>query len=188
MDEQLMFEPLPPKPPTARLTGAFALAHFPFSILSVMALNVLSIDDIEAVTGWVGSFLVPSLILMALYLPLGLLFGAAIPWARINTAQELGRAIWTQAVIAWGWALTMLWSIFFIMPMGIFAVFLTFFLAFPSSLFVLSFSFVFAGSSLSLLLGSMMVLAIPAGLLPPLLFNLGSFCATRWSVEIEISR
>lgn len=184
MDEPLISEPLPQEPSTARLTGAFALAHFPFSILSVLALYLFpTIDPM-----WLNRPLVPALVLMALYFPLGLLFGAGIPWARVHTYQDLGRAISYQAGIAWLWAIAMLWSVFFVMPVGFFAMALTLFLAFPSSLFALSFLSLFPDASLPLILISFMSLAIPAGLLPPLLFNLGSYCATRWRLEIEISR
>lgn len=181
MDEPLISGPLPPEPSTARLTGAFALAHFPFSILSVLALYLLTTID----PMWLNRPLVPALVLMALYFPLGLLFGAGIPWARIHTSQELVRAISSQTMIAWGWAAAMFLGFFLGIWLG---VVLTFLLAFPSSLFALLFCSLFPDASLPLMLVSLMALAVPAGLLPPLLFNLGSFCATRWRLEIEIGR
>ncbi len=186
MGERLISDPPPQTPSTARLTGAFALAHFPFSLLSLfLTLYLFPAINAEFATTWADDTLVPALVLMALYFPLGLLFGAGIPWARVHTPQELVRAISSQAMIAWGWAAAMFSTLFLGLWPG---VILTFFLAFPSSLFALSFCFLFPDASLPLLLVSLMTLAIPAGLLPPLLFNLGSFCATRCRVELEISR
>ena len=120
-------------------------------------------------------FLLLPVFLMALYYPLGLLFGAPI-----GNARQLAWAVLSQAAIAWCWA----GAVIVVLHSGnIDAVALMFFLslslACPSSLLVLAGLFflesVFASSATI----GLVLLAIPAGLLPPLLFNLAAFHATR---------
>ena len=169
--------------PKRRPMLAFALAHFPFSLLSTFLIPCLSWYD-SFFDGRDLSFVVMMVLLFVLYFPLGFLLGSCLTWARIDTPKALGRAVQSQTLVAWSWAALLLVSIF--SPLGTFSILFTLLLAFPSSMLALTFEpfllRVLNDTAFSFVL-SLTLLAIPAGLLPPLLFNLGSFCATRHKTQ-----
>lgn len=183
MDEQTKLLSIPKRRPIL----AFALAHFPFSLLSAFLIPCLSWYD-SFFDGRDPSFVVMMILLFALYFPLGLLLGSCLTWARIDTPKALGQAVRSQTLVAWSWATLLLASIF--SPLGTFSILFTLLLAFPSSMLALTFEpfllRVLNDTVFSFLL-SLTVLAIPAGLLPPLLFDLGCFCASRHHTQTGLN-
>ncbi len=167
------------KSSNASRLGGFAAAHFGLSLLCWIVMmssglfwHLTSLEENMAA----------SLVFMVLYFPAGTLMSAVAPWARVSTLRELGRAVVTQAGIAWVWGWMVLMAIFVpgTLALLVWLVFPTFILAAPSSLFVLSTVGAFAGDLLepdSFLIWLAAMLA--AGLLPPLLYNLGNFCVSR---------
>lgn len=154
-----------------RCLGHFAVAHFSLSLLS-SGIGLFAMDSPILI------FLLPPF-LMALYYPLGLLFGASI-----EDHHQLALAVLSQAAIAWCWAGLVIWALHGAGEDALlYAVLITFPLAYPSSLLVIAGMFLFGIVGCTSLSVSLTLLAIPAGLLPPLLFNLGSFCATRHKTQ-----
>ncbi len=167
------------KSSNASRLGGFAAGHFGLSLLCYIAMmssgllwHLTSLEENMAA----------SLVFMALYFPVGTLMGAVAPWARVSTLRELGRALATQVGIAWVWGWLILIAIFVpgTLALLVWLVFPTFILAAPSSYFVLSMAGAFAGDfmepdSFLVWLAAMLI----AGLLPPLLYNLGNFCVSR---------
>ena len=149
-----------------RCLGSFAVAHFSLSLL-ICPFGFCGIDT--PIFGLLPFFFI------ALYYPLGLLFGAPI-----DNARQLVWAVLSQAAIAWCWAGAVIWALH-----GgnedalLYVILLTFPLACPSSLLVLVGIFLLESVFASSELLGFILLSIPAGLLPPLLFNLGGFHATR---------
>lgn len=175
MDNQSPASPLT----VLRCLGHFAVAHFSLSLVSCyfgfFALNI-SVSVTPALI-----FALP-LLLMALYYPLGFIFGSPL-----DSPRQLAWAVLSQAAIAWCWAGLVICA----MHSGsddapLYAVLITFPLAYPSSLLVLVGMFLFGIVGCTSLSVSLTLLAIPAGLLPPLLFNLGSFYATKRKAPAEL--
>ncbi len=166
------------KSTNASRLGGFAAGHFGLSALCVAAMSnglfwhVGPIDSVMAIT----------VLFMAFYFPVGIFMGAVAPWARVSTPRELGRALVTQVGAAWMWGWLVLIAIFVpgAIAVLVWLVFPTLILAAPSSLFVLSTAGAFGGDLMdpdSFLVWLAAMLA--AGLLPPLLYNLGNFCVSR---------
>ena len=178
------------KSSNASRLGGFAAAHFGMSVVcyaAAMSSGLLWLDE-EAP-------LAAALVFMALYFPVGTLMGEVAPWTRVSTPRELGRALVTQVGIAWVWGLLILMAVF--VPgaaIGLaWLVFPTLILAAPSSLFVLYTAGSFAGEFMRP--GSFLVwlaAMLAAGLLPPLLYNLGNFCVSRTkaaqAIQIETQK
>lgn len=172
MDERLT-------PPPARASaalkhlGAFALAHFSLSLASCASGFV--------VMEYPALFISLALGLIALFYPLGRLFGGSM-----GDRRELAVAVASQTAIAWCWAGLVLWA-FYSDGEPLWALIpLTFCLAYPSCLLVLVGMVTFG--TVGFLPGPMVgmaLMAVPAGLLPPLLFNLGSLHATRREAQRE---
>ncbi len=157
--------------------GGFAAGHFGLSLLCWIAM--MSSGLLWAPT---GENMAVAMVFMIFYFPAGMLMGAVAPWARVSTPRELGRAVVTQVGIAWVWGWLVLMAIFVpgTLALLVWLVFPTFILAAPSSFFVLCAVGLtgreFWASDVYLVwLGAMLV----AGLLPPLLYNLGNFCVSR---------
>ncbi len=162
--------------------GGFALGHFGLSLVCYLAFAAVFEFSpyYPSILSSQAAVILISIGLMALYFPLGLFFGAVAPWARVSTPGELVRSTLTQCGIAWGWAALVLCSIP-VFPLVMLLFWPTIVLAFPSSIFTL----VWAGLLSSL--GDAQFLwffptAFLAGLLPPLLFNLGNFLI-GWAIE-----
>ena len=171
--------------PISRGIGAFSAVHFPYSIVSLFLVQAVYslLVNLGLYRDWVlESFPVflCTLALMVPYFLLGLLMGC-FEWSRVKSRQELVCTTLSQAAIAWGWAAVILlllasleteplfWNIVlsFLAPL----LPITLFLAFPSCMLVLT-GAALAGETPLL---AMACWAVPAGLLPPLLFNLGNF-------------
>ena len=180
--------------PILRGIGAFATVHFPYSIFTVFLSTILG-GLVTSLWHYAPPFFgtIPmffyALILMVPYFLLGLLMGV-FGWSGIQRRWELPLNILTQSTIAWIWAALVLLLMLAIevstqakVPLLGFTFGLMFpllpitlFLAFPSCLMVLL-GATWAGDSIPLL--SMAIWAIPAGALPPLLFNLGNYLVSR---------
>lgn len=160
--------------------GGFAAGHFGLSLLCCIA--VMSSGLLEGLTS--GEAMAAALVMMALYFPVGMFLGAVAPWARVSAPRELGLALVTQAGIAWAWAGLVLIAVFVPWALArlVWLVFPTFTLAAPSSCFVLCAVSLLGSAGGFTEIGAFPVwlaAALLAGLLPPLLYNLGNFCVSR---------
>lgn len=175
------------KYPILRRLGAFAVAHFVYSIcashctLLLASLPGLSLLELSPVLSY-AVLLAYAAVLVLLYLPLGLLMGRISRSSGITTVDEAVQATVLEAGLAWIWAGAVIAGVFFSTQaepwlgwLGWLAM-ASFLLAYPSSILVLM------GLALTSADGTMMDLdalglwvfwAFWAGLLPPFLFNLG---------------
>lgn len=187
MDELTLPQPIaqPVKHPLLRRLGAFSVAHFAYSIVC-FHLSAWLLPTFNGLVGALPIWLVMTpfvLILMALYIPLGFLFGRDIK-SPVHTLREMAQATALETAIAWCWAAAVIAILFLaeneelVFNVGLPLVLSTFILAYPSSCLALFASLLPMGLSgdlpVPLILG-----AIPAGLLPPLLFNLGCLWAPK---------
>ncbi len=161
---------------TSRLKG-FAAAHFALSVLCYIA--VTSSGELF----YMGPIMVMAVgvIFMVLYFPAGMLMGTVAPRSRVSTLRELGVAVATQAGIAWIWAGLVLGAVYEPEPSPLLWLILpTLVLAAPSSCFV-PWAIWFLAEVFQVSAGFPVWLAaaLLAGLLPPLLYNLGNFCVGR---------
>ncbi len=160
----------------SRLRG-FAAAHFGLSVLCYVAVTSSELF-------YSGPIMVMAVgvIFMVLYFPAGMLMGTVAPWARVSTLWELGVAVATQAGIAWVWAGLVLAAVYDPEPSGplLWLILPTLVLAAPSSLFV-PWAIWFLAEVFQVPAGfpGWLAAALLAGLLPPLLYNLGNFCVGR---------
>lgn len=171
-----------PKPTTVvQRFGGFAAAHITYSLLSLIPLYLLAVGSGNGLIG-IGLFwwTIP-LGLIALYFPLGMFTAWFAKWNPPRTGRERRLTVLLPTLVAWIWVCVVLMSVMGEWEELFVAVFAKSFLfAAPSSLFVIF----FMGLLLSLLTGEengMTVTVILgfsgliAGLLPSLLFALGSF-------------
>ncbi len=161
----------------SRLKG-FAAAHFALSVLCYTA--VTSSGELF----YMGPIMVMvvGVIFMVLYFPAGMLMGTVAPRARVSTLRELGVAVATQAGIAWVWAGLVLGAVYEPEPSGplLCLILPTLVLAAPSSLFVpCAIWFLAEVFQVPARFPVWLAAALLAGLLPPLLYNLGNFCVGR---------
>ncbi len=167
------------KSSNASRLGGFAAGHFGLSLLCWIAMMS---SGLLWLTASPGENMAVALVFMALYFPVGMLMGAVAPWARVSTLRELGRALVSQVGIAWFWGWLVLMAIFVpgTLALLVWLVFPTFILAAPSSYFVLCAVGLtnreFWDPDVFLV---WLVAMLAAGLLPPLLYNLGNFCVSR---------
>ena len=176
--------------PILRGLGAFSAVHFPYSLFAIFLSNtlygLLFASELHRILA-LGpmSFFLGALPFIIPYFLLGLLMGH-FAWSRLQSRRELVCNILIQTAIAWSWAAVVL-LVLTSMEMagdrlGVTVALMvpilpvTLFLAFPSCLFVLG-GLDWLGAGTPLL--AMALWAIPAGALPPLLFNLGNYLASR---------
>lgn len=184
MDEQSLSGPVqaPAGHPLLRRLGSFAVAHFVYSILAsqfsvlLFSLPGFSMLELPPFLSYVV-LLSFAVVLIALYLPLGLLAGHNLR-APITTPDDVLRATALEAGLAWLWAGAVLVGVFSPDEVNQWLVWLamaSFLLAYPSSILVLTgLALTSAGAMMELdALGLWVFWAFGAGLLPPLLFNLG---------------
>ncbi len=163
----------------SRLRG-FAAAHFALSVLCYAAVMSCELLDMAEPLGVM--VMAVGVIFMVLYFPAGMLMGTVAPRARVSTLRELGVAVATQAGIAWVWAGLVLGAVYDPEPSDplLWLILPTLVLAAPSSLFVPC-AIWFLAEVFQVPAGFPVWLAaaLLAGLLPPLLYNLGNFCVNR---------
>lgn len=157
-------------PSPASRFGGFASGHFVITALCAPLLffSPLLVESLP--------ILPLVLLLMALYLPAGWIVAALRCWER-PTLKEGMKAVLYPALFAWGWAFGS-WLLFCIpslSSLGMWLLLSTYFLACPSFMLMLAVlaqvTDVTVWSAYSLTWYLFMILA---GLLPPLLFFLGS--------------
>ena len=150
--------------------GGFAAGHFVVTALCAPLLFCLPycFDTDVTPLGWLW--------MMALYIPAGWIVAALRGWER-PSPKEGWKAVLYPALFAWGWAFGS-WILFCIpslSSLGMWLLLSTYFLACPSFMFMLAVlaqvTHVTVWSAYSLTWYLFMILA---GLLPPLLFFLGS--------------
>lgn len=197
MDEQGLTPSVPATPvrhPLLRQLGSFAVAHFVYSVLtshctlllaSLPGLNLLELSPVLSY----AVLLAYAAVLILLYLPLGLWSGRHTR-APITTPKEVVQATALETGIAWCWAAVILAGVFSPGEADQWLAWLamtTFLLAYPSSTFVLmGLALTSTGTMMDLdILPLWIFWAFWAGLLPPLLFNLGRFFAARSKAQNE---
>ncbi len=161
----------------SRLKG-FAAAHGALWVRCSAAATSIGLFCAETMS----SVIVVGVIFMILYFPAGMLMGTVAPWARVSTLWDLGVAVATQAGIAWVWAGLVLAAIYEPEPSSplLCLILPTLVLAAPSSLFVPWAIWLLAEVfQVSAGFPVWLAAALLAGLLPPLLYNLGNFCVSR---------
>lgn len=181
--------PVPARKLFFRRLGAFAWAHYCYSIacllLGLFFVGMLSALAplywnwpnwlLEGLFGWLLPWA-----LMGGYALLGYWCGGKNVWPTPFRGRDFALSVLAEAAIAWCWAALVIWlfaSADFMEPNLFEALFPTvFFLsflgAFPSSAFVVMGLGVFVGLEG---VESLVFMGFLAGLLPPLLFHLGSF-------------
>lgn len=168
--------------PLLRRLGSFAVTHFIYSILaSQLSVLLFSLPGFEQ---WKLSpvlsyavLLAYAAVLILLYLPLGLLVGRRTR-APITTPDDVLRATALEAGLAWLWAGAVLVGVFSPGEANQWLAWLamtSLLLAYPSSILVMmGLALTSAGTIMELdALGLWGFWAFWAGLLPPLLFNVG---------------
>lgn len=150
--------------------GGFAAGHFILSVLGFMGWILLSgAGDFPVFPVYVCT-------LMLLYVPVGWLVSHLRRWPRPNRKTAV-KSVLYPTLCAWSWAFGGLWLLFSggTLPsvgyLGFQLLLSTFLLASPSALFVLLTGLAFLNGAAPWLWMPQVVLA---GLLPPLLFFLGS--------------
>ncbi len=164
----------------------FAGAHFCYTVscffvccflVYLMGLALLAIEP-RGVPKWLLEALCFWLLPMALmlgYLPLGYWFGGKDVWPLPLQGGDLAASVLAEAAVAWGWAAGVIAVFAMESDLVIVLFYLSVFLALPSSVFV------WIGAGVLGLAGSedpvwgLACAGFWAGLLPPLLFNLGSY-------------
>ncbi len=164
------------KSTNASRLGGFAAAHFGLSLFCYIAMMSSGL-----LWASMGENMAVSLVFMALYFPVGMLMGAVAPWARVSTLREFGVAVVTQVGIAWVWGGLVLMAVFvpWTLAVLVWLVFPTSILAAPSSYFVLCTAGLAGSTRLSNSFPVWLAAMLAAGLLPPVLYNLGNFCVSR---------
>ena len=156
-------------PTVAQRFAGFAECHILYSLIScpvLFALGWIPIDSMFITVGVV-------ILLLLLYFPLGKLKASFSSWAAPRVLQEKVLAVLLPTIVAWIWVLVVLVSVISEMPDLFMVVFAASFLfALPSSLFVVTLFALLPSASFTMGLG---VWGLVAGILPPLLFALGSF-------------
>ena len=199
MDEQSLTPsvPAPVRHPLLRQLGSFTVAHFIYSFLvshftlllaSLPGLNLLELSPVLSYV----VLLAYAAVLILLYLPLGFLTGRSLR-TPITTPDDVLRATALETGLAWLWAGAVIAGVFSSPEtepwLGWLAwlAMVSFLLAYPSSILVLmGLALTSAGTMMELnALGLWIFWAFWAGLLPPLLFNLGSLHATRREAQRE---
>ncbi len=167
------------KSTNASRLGGFAAGHFGLSLLCYIAMMSSGL-----LWASMGENMAVALVFMIFYFPVGMLMGAAAPWARVSTLRELGRAVVSQVGIAWIWGGLVLMAVFvpWTLAVLVWLVFPTPILAAPSSYFVLCAAGLAGTTRLSNNFLVWLAAMLAAGLLPPLLYNLGNFCVGRGKV------
>lgn len=174
------------KRPLSLRLGYFAVTHFVYSIcashvtLLLASLPGLSLLELSPVLSYVV-LLAYAAVLVLLYLPLGLLVGRISNTSNITTVDEAVQATALEAGLAWVWAGAVIAGVFSSPDaepwLGWLAwlAMASFLLAYPSSILVLmGLALTSAGTMMDLdILPLWIFWAFWAGLLPPLLFNLG---------------
>lgn len=204
MSENILTLQEPVQPPERKATtldarfNGFAAAHLSLSALVLLAIMVLprltTMTTKTALWNWFeeGVPLVVAL-LMGIYFPLGMLVARVKKWTAPQTRRERVLAVLRPAAVAWVWALVVLVTVWLNvlgvveMRPELFMALLTlsFLFASPSS-YVMLFSFAVdwpssvAGKVIFLNLQGFLV-----GLLPPLLFALGSFWQAKRQMTDE---
>ena len=180
MDES---DAIPKGEPTTQLQrfSGFALCHICYSPVSLIFAHLF-----YTVAGELGAVMTAMLpiALIALYFPLGMLTARLSGWTRPQTRREKVWVIALPTLMAWLWVAVVLLSIggapeeLFLWVFGI-----SLLLAAPSSLFVMTliafwdWAMLPATGDPFVILGSF---GIVAGILPTLLFALGSFYQAGW--------
>lgn len=148
--------------------GGFAMAHLALSVLMV-SFAPFELAILDVLPEWTWSFV--SVLMMGFYFPLGILTAWMGNWTLPQTTKEGFMAVISPTVVAWIWVGIVLWSVSLDGDSAMSALPIIFFLsiifATPSSVFVI---FCWWDSFTQLLWCGLL-----AGLLPPLLFALGSF-------------
>lgn len=162
--------------------GRFAAGHFLLSICTnIVCLGLLALLVPLLQFGQEPApqaYIVLVVILMGAYFPVGAYTAARQGWTRPSGWLERILAVFLPALVAWAWEGLMIAGLFgssgrVYTSLVMIFISLSFFLAFPSTFFV----FFCTLNSLTWPLGSwhFFLVAIMAGLLPPLLFAAGSF-------------
>lgn len=197
MDEQSLTSsvPAPAGHPLLRRLGSFAVTHFVYSILAshctllLASLPGLDLLELSPVLSYVV-LLAYAAVLILLYLPLGLLVGRNSRSNSITTVDEAVQATALEAGLAWVWAGAVIAGVFSSPEaepwLGWLAwlAMVSFLLAYPSSILVLmGLALTSTGTMMDLdILPLWIFWAFWAGLLPPLLFNLGCLWTPKKAV------
>ncbi len=169
MDESHVKKPIT----IAQRFGGFAATHIAYSLLCLLSLYLAG-SGIGLVGLGLIWWMLP-LTLVALYFPLGMLIAQLTKWTPPGTGRERRLAILLPTLVAWTWVCVVLvmvvgeWEEPF---MAILAI--SFFFAAPSSILVTILIGPLSQISDNLIL-SLGLSGLISGLLPPLLFALGSF-------------
>lgn len=166
-------------PSPASRFGGFAAGHF--VVTALCAPLIFLMPDLLILT---ATPLRALLLIAVFYLSAGWIVASLRGWARPSPKEGL-KAVLYPALFAWGWAFGG-WLLFLcpfdpVRNMGFLALISTYFLACPSFIFMLSaLSFSLTDALLDMAFLPLWYLCMfLAGLLPPLLFFLGSLLAKR---------
>ena len=156
--------------------GGFALSHLTFSVL-LAVFSPFFLGALEAL--WPASeWLLPliPILMMGMYFPMGVFASYLGEWTQPQTTRERFLAVAQPTAVAWAWVAVVLLSVNAEWngsgDIVLAVVFTSFFLAAPSSIFVLCAIPFLSYKSTWWDLGAVGLLA---GILPPLLFAWGSF-------------
>ena len=170
-----------------RLAG-FAKSHFIVSgigFLVLLPLYVLSSQGGMIRSHWCAVFIPVACILMLGYALAGFLSGRKNQWGPFADWKEGLGAFLDPALIAWGWAVLVVLSLFLnAWALMLILFFASLFLASPSSLLVL---LVISSPTLQSGWLGFFLAAFLAGGLPPLLFFLGSLLSGKRNARTEDS-
>lgn len=169
-----------------RRLGCFAGAHFYYSVscffvccflVYLMGLALLSSVAhppewlLEALFSWLSP-----LALVLGYIPLGYWFGGQDVWPLPLRGRDLALSVLVEAAVAWGWAALVTGAMAAENEdLLILLFFPSLFLAFPSSVFVWMGAGILGLAGLEDPVWTLVYAGFWAGLLPPLLFHLGSY-------------
>lgn len=164
-----------------RRFGRFAGAHFCYTVSCFFAccflvylMGLAALSNVVEPPEWLLETLFFWLFPMALmlgYVPLGYRCGGKDAWPLPLRGRDLAVSVLAEAAVAWCWAAVVIVTFATELDLVFLFFYLSFFLAFPSSVFV------WATLGLAGLdpVWCLVIIGFWAGLLPPLLFNLGSY-------------